>query len=523
MNAVSKWLLLAILLSAAVAQAQTINAASCSQTDVQAAFNSVTASTSTINIPAGTCNWSSQVTLSVPSGSSALSIVGSGSLTNTGGGDTTNIVDNYASSNPLLRVVTNATTTSKVRIAGITFKGGSGSAKFNGIVEILGSSQNIRVDHAHFDTRTYSSGASSSSLQFDGCNYGVVDHSIFDNNSGSVSNSLRQYNAGTCFSDALGVGDQSWAHATSLGSANFLFAEDNIFNNGASNDCTSGGRFVMRHNVFNMSSPAPTMQTHPTGGGARHRGCRAWEIYSNTMNANSGNVIDSGVFLSSGTGVIWGNTAPSHSSPDTGYKQFISGHSMRVNNSTYTQTAPPGGWGYCGTSFGSGSAWDGNTNSSTGYPCLDQLGRGQGNLLVSDFPNAVNQSTGSVAWPNQALEPIYVWGNNWSAVPNNSGSFWAENQTNQDQQNRDYYLSVGASCSGTSCTTGVGSGLLSARPSSCTAGVAYWGTDTNSLYKCTSTNTWTAFYTPYTYPHPLVTGGAGTSVQAPSGLQAIVN
>jgi hypothetical protein len=25
------------------------------------------------------------------------------------------------------------------------------------------------------------------------------------------------------------------------------------------------------------------------------------------------------------------------------------------------------------------------------------------------------------------------------------------------------------------------------------------------LYKCTATDTWTLYYTPYTYPHPLVT------------------
>lgn len=37
--------------------AQIINAASCSQSDVQTALNSVTATTTTVNIPAGTCTW----------------------------------------------------------------------------------------------------------------------------------------------------------------------------------------------------------------------------------------------------------------------------------------------------------------------------------------------------------------------------------------------------------------------------------------------------------------------------------
>jgi hypothetical protein len=61
--------------------------------------------------------------------------------------------------------------------------------------------------------------------------------------------------------------------------------------------------------------------------------------------------------------------------------------------------------------------------------------------------------------------------------------------------------------------TGVGSGTLASRPGTCTTGVGYWATDQGSwntggaggqgaFYKCTSTNTWTAYYTPYPYPHP---------------------
>lgn len=52
-------------------------------------------------------------------------------------------------------------------------------------------------------------------------------------------------------------------------------------------------------------------------------------------------------------------------------------------------------------------------------------------------------------------------------------------------------------------TAGVGVGLLSARPTTCTTGVAYWATDTQTLYRATATNVWTAYYQPYTYPHPL--------------------
>lgn len=70
-------------------------------------------------------------------------------------------------------------------------------------------------------------------------------------------------------------------------------------------------------------------------------------------------------------------------------------------------------------------------------------------------------------------------------------------------------------------TRGMGCGTLANRPATCTTGVGYWATDqscsdltgmvgsnpttpiSGTLYKCTDTNTWTAYYTPYTYPHPL--------------------
>jgi hypothetical protein len=71
-------------------------------------------------------------------------------------------------------------------------------------------------------------------------------------------------------------------------------------------------------------------------------------------------------------------------------------------------------------------------------------------------------------------------------------------------------------------TTGVGRGPLSSRPTTCTTGVGYWATDQGEwnsshagadgqFYKCTATDTWTLYYTPYTYPHPLVTGGTTTT------------
>ena len=67
-------------------------------------------------------------------------------------------------------------------------------------------------------------------------------------------------------------------------------------------------------------------------------------------------------------------------------------------------------------------------------------------------------------------------------------------------------------------TAGLGHGTLANRPATCTPQVGYWATDQGSwnqsgiggqgqLFVCTAPNTWTLYYTPYTYPHPLIAGG----------------
>ena len=164
------------------------------------------------------------------------------------------------------------------------------------------------------------------------------------------------------------------------------------------------------------------LEVHATGHAGDGRGHRSQEGYGNHFTVTPGVRAYDLADVSSGTAMIWGNVADSET-----VTNIILMNVTRKDNATYAQVPAPNGWGYCGAAFtGTGSSWDGNSDAGTGYPCLDQPGRGQGDLLTGSFPSKTNSTTGTRAWPHQALEPIYIWNNTAVPHPAYGGSFYGD-------------------------------------------------------------------------------------------------
>lgn len=318
--------------------------------------------------------------------------------------------------------------------------------------------------------------------------YGLVDSNEIINGKVLADNGT----SGTLTQGAL------WNEDDDMGSGSAVYIEDNSFTVTTDRgvncmDASRGGKYVYRYNDVTQCS---TM-AHSVNQGGSQRGTRKWEIYGNDMNA-TGTAWMAATYQNAGTGLLFGNDFTS--SGNYAYNILLS-NTRSYYGSVDDNTT------YAGRCDGD-NALDTNTNpnpasgTKNGWPCLDQIGRGKAN----------------------ASSPLYLWSNYeaGTAATVNIATFDGV-PASHIVANRDYY-DYATSFDG---TTGTGCGTLAARPATCTTGVAYWATDQSCsdisnaigaspsapfsgvLYKCTAANTWTAYYTPYQYPHP--TRAAGTS------------
>jgi hypothetical protein len=454
----------------------TIAAASCSQTHVQAAINNAS-SGDTVVVPA--CPSTSWTTTASGNPSiiinKALTLQGqtlcSGRASTLSCTDNTVIYDGTGTGDAEVPIYVNS---NNVRVSGFTIIGGN-SGDYKSFVFIAPDKINWRIDHCRLaPTSTSIRGIVASG-------YGLIDHCYIQNANNGVAPQ------GDSVLDSVMAGDHNWSTPLNLGSSEAVYMEDNKFvyssyMDGAF-DSYNGAKLVFRYN--------DVTGTGHGGHGLDSSGTRStllMEIYNNVYGNPNSNIWEwSGA--RGGTYLIFNETITGN------YDTFFDLRNYRTDN----------GFGYGnGAACGGSNYIDQNSSNGHGYACRDQVGRGPETNPSNDWPIKTTTAIFS-----EALMPGYSWNNKFkgsapaindfnisdssnNSMPNNTSLYHILN-------NRDFYNEV----AGFNGTSGVGSGLLSARPSTCTPNVAYWATDTSTLYQCSGANSWTQYYKPYIYPHPL--------------------
>jgi hypothetical protein len=529
---------LLLLLTPFAAHAQsggaTIKAATCQQTDVNAVINGPTHTAvngDTIQIPTGSCTWSSGITIS----GVGIDITGTGTP-NTGAGTfgagTANTTLTESGNVPFFKFTgLSVGQTAKVELLnlGTTNKSQNyvpGAISFWGACTTSGCAQ-IRVDNITFTSGDWANALDGGMVAVDNV-FGVVDH-----NSASESPQSATFLVQISFDAWQGVGtygDNSFASADTFGTAQSMYIENNNVagirlseNDVSAGSSIGGARYTCRFNELTNMSGDGLCGAHGTAWSGRGRGMRQVEAYYNNVTLGSAGC-DTLDGILSGTGYYLSNSVTG--APGAGCNEFLS-----VDIPTFIKTAAP--WGSCN---GTG-AYDQTPFSSTSA-CVDQPGSGAGTLLQGATP--ILATVGSAGWPHPALDPIYEAGERMTAGGLGTPvSITGDGTSTRVLLNRDVYAEVSQSAQSSPTspfngTTGTGYGTLANRPTSCTTGVGYWATDQGNwnssgvggqgqLFTCTSTNTWALHYTPYTYPHPLTAGGtpASESPNPPTALTAI--
>jgi hypothetical protein len=545
-------LLLLLISASTLAAATTYTTADCSESAFQHAVNSASDGDTVQGPLAGGSDPSWTTRLNV---NTSLIINGNGCNITLSGTDFMRMLATNAAIHP--------------RITNFNISGSNSS----GVAAIWmdGNNANFRVDHITFTFTSANQRAIAvdygTHTQYTVQTYGVIDHNTF-NATGA-----------TAFILIEGAND-AWFNDPAWGTANAIYIENNTFvwNTGAAFspaqdvvDGESGGRAVVRYNDITDGF----VDFHDTGSSPEARGMRILERYNNTFHGDTSSLVGATVYRG-GNGMDFNNSIPMNVSGVNGFQHAITTGLKRL----FCETDAPSGpqvcgrnqlcdcgepfnfavgslyphavcssfRGWCATSGGTPTNQACSNNSDcggsnvchlshgiqenppndaacgTGYQVVANIdGPGTGSPLPLGYP-ARDQAGVSKDDPithaqTAGGEPSY----SWNLTDPNNGNAVITGLTAVDNSatgryilpNRDYYQQVvpftGA--------TGVGVGLLSARPASCTPKVGYWATDTNTLYQCSSANTWTAYYTPYTYPHPLQGGGGAPA--APTGLSAV--
>jgi hypothetical protein len=440
------FLLMIFLPTIAQTEAKVITAASPSYTDVSVAVAKANLG-DTVMVPAGSATWTRGLVIT-----KAIRVLGAGL-------DKTIIKRNFAGDKLtyLIRYVPDKKSRAAdgfFRLSGFTF---DLTGQLGSCLEIRNReysetplSKN-RVDHCrfvglYFDSRT---------LQLSGMVWGVFDNNIVTQGRAEV----------------YGSNEVSWTYYTAhRGGPDQWYWEDNILSvTGANIPFGSGvgGRYCARFNTIDLTQYASYAVTafdaHGSGAYGGNLSTMICEFYGNTINATGKGVVLGD--LRGGQGFVFDNTINSD--------QGASGPSIREES--MDTICPP-----------ANNVIDGTPQHVHDSYVFNNRRVYAGTTLKLAREWAPN---GTVDYAAGQIDPVngtfYPPAPPYRVVPSENLDFWVEK----------------ASFDGSS---GVGVGLLSARPKSCSKdGVGYWATDTRTLYRWTATKGWQEYYKPYAYPHPL--------------------
>jgi hypothetical protein len=532
------------------ALANTIPATSPGASDIQAAINEAKDG-DTVIVPAGTASWTGRLEIN-------KGITLQGQTTIDGAGTANPVIDSKTviqddTPTGILRLYPDPSKP-LLRVTGITFTHGSRTPSTNWGVLINPAfsvpSTRIRIDHCYFDHIR-----ASVVIGNGGWSYPVVDHNVVDYDNGYAfvpdENSY----------DGKTNGNGAWADFAWFGSEKFFFIETNTVRNSRGlhpcTDTTNGGRFVYRYNFNHNCLPAD----HGTEGGLA-RFDRAHEIYHNVFNFDvpptnisqrSGNSLihdnlctgvknQNNVFVninnnrtnSGRSESMWGQadgTSPWDENDTEGNGTFVEGHPPHTFDSGTATSGGSGGGG--GRMVDTTKNWRPNQwvgysiqDTSTYLPylasyitsstsntivylyysatdskrhlifaaghtyaihrCLrqfDMAGTGKGDLVSADTSgHPINTTTGKASYPHYLSEPTFAWNNKHES---GAGQIM-KTVLPWIKPNRDYYdLGIGFPADSTPQKV---KDLLTASVN----GMDYIG--------------------PYTYPHPLASGGPQPTV-----------